>query len=132
MTIGSMRNIDVIVGANLMAGNVNPPTRGYPGGYPSSLEGIVAGPGVEIDVGVQLREEVAIYERLKGVVFCSRPSSFACEAAGYVIAEWLPSPWVYLASGIGFEMLAPPGSSNGPVAPSGPLRCRLDPPPCAL
>jgi hypothetical protein len=90
MTIGSMRNIDVIVGANLMAGNVNPPTRGYPGGYPSSLEGIVAGPGVEIDVGVQLREEVAIYERLKGVVFCSRPSSFACEAAGYVIAEWLP------------------------------------------
>ncbi len=110
------------LGANFMVGNVSPPIRGYPGGYPSSLQGIVTGgPGVEIDIGVRLVEQASVVVRLEGMGFCAGGSPFVCEASGYVIGEWLPLPWMSLASGAGYEMLAPPGVNvDGPPSDSGP------------
>ena len=90
----------------------SPPYR--PGrGYPSSLSGVVGGPGFTVDAGVQVRDLVAIYVRAEASGFGSSGSPFVSMAAGYAVAEWTPFRWISLGTGLGYEILAPSSTCNG-------------------
>jgi hypothetical protein len=79
---------------------------------------VVAGPGLTVDVGVQLGDRVAVYVRAQATGFGSPGSPFVSQAAWYAVAEWTPHRWLSLGTGVGYEMLAPPAQNNGP----GPVR----------
>ena len=106
--------------ANVTLGFASPPPRGS---YPSSLTGIVVGPGLLIDVGVQLGDSAAVYARAQAIGFGTPGSPFVAQAAGYAVGEWTPKRWVSLGTGLGYEMLAPPAGCNGTgtgACPEGP------------
>jgi hypothetical protein len=101
------------VAANLTLGFAGPPPNPVGGSYPSSLTGIVAGPGLQVDVGAQLGDRVAVYARAQAIGFGPPVSPFVSQAAGYAVADWTPRRWISLGTGLGYEMLAPPAGCNG-------------------
>ncbi len=109
-------------GADAVVGFAGPPQNGaYPNGYPASLSGVVAGGGVTIDAGAQFGDRAALYLRLQAADFGPKP--FATEMAAYAMGEWLPVSWLSLASGVGYELLAPPNVFNCGVGPVADAEC---------
>jgi hypothetical protein len=88
-----------------------PQTSAFRNGYSSSLSGIVAGGGVAVDLGVELGDAAAVYVRGEGSGFGAPP--FASDAAVYLVGEWTPRHWLSVASGLGYELMAPPAMCNG-------------------
>jgi hypothetical protein len=110
------------LGADAIVGFAGPPQSGaYRYGYPASLSGVVAGGGFTVDAGVELGDGAAVYLRLQAADFGPKP--FATEAAGYAMAEWIPLRWLSVASGLGYELLAPPNVFNCPTGPGAAAEC---------
>ncbi len=97
------------VSANALVGYAGAPRVNLVNGsYPSGEQGWVHGFGAQGSFGVELGEHRALYARGQ----FSTADWGLQEAAAYAVGEWTPIPVVSLGSGIGYEVLEPPGSSN--------------------